>query len=297
MREAWRGRRAAVRAAAGVCALIGALAALYGVAPALAVEHHPTGGYARFADCPLGNPATELCLLMQLEGGELVVGATTIPISQTVTLLAGVHEVSEEHLELIGAEDGNTLSKTPQSVPGGLFNVMATKQSPQRLDQFSNQGIASLTATAELAAPVSSIILNANHLIEGSGTALTLPIKVKLNNLLLGKHCYVGSDAHPIDIDLTTGTTSPPPPNKPITGRVGEIRFEEEFTIVHDMGDSMVDNSFAVPGAEGCGGDSSSFVDRAMDTRLGIPSAGGRNTAILNGTVYESVAAAVTASE
>jgi hypothetical protein len=301
MGEAWRGRHATVRAAAGVCALVGALATLYSAAPALAVEHHPTRGYARFADCPLGNPATELCLVMLLEGGELVVGGTTIPISQTMTLTAGVHEVSEEHLELIEAEDGKTLSKTPEPVPGGLFNAMARKQLPQfqqrRSGRFSNKGLTGLTATAELAAPVSSIILNANHLIEGSGTALTLPIKVKLNNAFLGEHCYVGSDAHPIDIDLTTGGTSPPPPNKSITGSVGEIDFEEEFTIIDDRKVSLVDNSFAVPGAEGCGGIFSLMLDRALDARLGLPSAAGRNTAILDGTVYEGVAASVLASE
>jgi hypothetical protein len=240
-------------------------------------------------------------LLVQIEGGGFVVGKRTIPILNTITLQGGLHETSEEHLELIGAEDGNTMSKVPQSVPGGLLGIVAPKLLPkflqERFNQFINKGLTGLTMTAELAAPASSIDLNANHLVEGEGTALTLPIKVKLNNAFLGEHCYVGSDAHPVDIELTTGRTSPPPPNKSITGNVGEIDFEEEFTIIKVDKNSLVNNSFAAPGAEGCGGIFSFLINPAVSAQLGIPAAAGRNTAILNGTVYDGIASAVNASE
>jgi hypothetical protein len=303
MTDTHRGRRGGVarHARLGLCALVVSLAALVGAAPALAVEHHPKGAYERFKDCPLSNPATELCLFAQTESGEFVVGKKTVPISKTLTLQGGLHEVSEEHLEFIAAEDGNTLSKTPQPVPGGLLGIVAPSFLPGFLqtlfNEFINKGITGVTAATELAAPASTISFNLNHLIEGSGTAFTLPVKVKLDNPFLGSNCYIGSNAHPINLELTTGKTSPPPPNTSITGKVGEINFEEEFTIVKIAKNSLVNNSFAAPGAEGCGGIFSFLIDPAVNSQLGIPSAAGHNTAILSGTLFQGVAEAVKAHE
>jgi hypothetical protein len=39
---------------------------------------------------------------------------------------------------------------------------------------------------------------------------------------LLGSSCYVGSSARPLQLNLTAGATSPPAPNKPISGKRGE---------------------------------------------------------------------------
>jgi len=303
MTDKHRGRRTGVakHKLIGLCALIVSLTALCGTTPALASEHHPKGAFAKFADCPLSSAATELCLFAQTESGEFVVGKKTVPISKTITLQGGLHEASEENFEFIAAEDGNTLSKTPQAVPGGLLGIVAPGFLPKFLQELFNEsinkGLTGVTATTELAAPAKSIGVNLNHLVEGTGTALSLPVKVKLSNAFLGENCYVGSNAHPIDLPLTTGTTSPPPPNKPLSGKVGEINFEEEFTIVKIANNSLVNNSFAAPGAEGCGGIFSFLIDPAVDAELGIPSAAGTNTAILDGTLNEGVAEAVRAHE
>jgi len=63
-----------------------------------------------------------------------------------------------------------------------------------------------------------------------------------------------------------------------------------------------VNNSFAAPVAEGCGsqilfGLFTGIIDSAVDSELGLPSAAGHNTAILNGTQEIAIAAAVKASE
>jgi hypothetical protein len=303
MTDIYRGRRLGVtrNTRMAVCGLLVALAALFGASSALAVEHHPKGAYAKFADCPLSNPSVELCLFAQTESGEFIVGKRTVPISKAITLQGGLHEVSEEHLEFVAAEDGNTLSKTPQTVPGGLLGVVAPSFLPGFLqtlfNEFINKGATGVTATTELAAPAKAIFINLNHLVEGSGIALTLPVKVKLNNAFLGENCYIGSNAHPIQLELTTGKTSPPLPNTPISGNVGEIKFEEEFTIVKIAKNSLVNNSYAAPGAEGCGGIFSFLIDPAVNAQLGIPSAAGHNTAILNGTLNEGVSEAVKGSE
>jgi hypothetical protein len=282
-------------------ALMAPLAALGAASPALAVTHHPTGIFAPFVDCPLANTSIEDCVFAQTKSGEFVVGKKTVPIVNTITLQGGFIDEGEGKLQFVGAENGETLSKTAQPVPGGLLGILAPSFLPKFLqelfNEFINKGITGVTATTELAAPASSIGISTSNLIEGEGTALSLPAKVKLSNPFLGESCYVGSNAHPIVINLTTGTTSPPPPNKPITGKVGEVVGEDGFLLIKIKNNSLVNNSFAAPGVEGCGGIFSFLIDPAVNAELGTPSPAGTNKAILNGTLETANAEAVRASE
>ena len=283
-------------------ALITPFATLGLASPALAVEHHPTGDYAPFAECPLSNPSVTRCIIADTTSGEFTVGKKTVPINKTITLQGGTIENEETGaLTFVGAENGETLSKTALNVPGGLFGIHPPeswpKEAKERFEEMINKGLTGVTETTELAKPASDIVLNIYHLLEEEGTALSLPVKVKLSNFLLGSNCYVGSESDPITLNLTTGTTSPPEPNKPIKGNRGELEFKDEFNIAVLSGGSLVDNSFAAPEATGCGGALSSLVDPIVDSQFGLPAAAGHNTAILNGKLEEAVAAAVKASE
>jgi hypothetical protein len=295
------------RAMVAVVALLASLVVLGSASSALATEHHPKGDYAQFNQCPLSNSATNVCLFAQTESGEFIVGKKTVPIKNTITLQGGVHVIFNEEREIvgyefIGAENGVTLSKTGQSVPGGLAGLVNCYEISNFFERVAcevifENGLTGVTATTELAAPASSIGINIQNLIEGTGNALTLPVKVKLSNPLFGESCYVGSNSSPISLPLTTGTTSPPPPNKPITGKVGKIEFKDEFNLTIVKENSLVNNSFAAPGAEGCGGIFSFLIDPIVDSSLGVPAAAGHNTAILNGTLKDAEATAVKASE
>jgi hypothetical protein len=161
---------------------------------------------------------------------------------------------------------------------------------------FEN-GVTGVNATTELAAPAGSIAISVDNLIEGSGIALSLPVKVHLENPFLGSSCYIGSNAHPIVIELTTGTTSPPPPNKPISGSPGEIEFNADASIVTLKKNTLVNNSFAAPGVQGCGGLFAFLINPIVNGKLGLPAAPGQNTAILKGTLKETTAEAVKSSE
>jgi hypothetical protein len=290
-----------------VVALFASLVVLASASSALATEHHPKGDYAQFNQCPLSNSATNFCLFAQTESGEFIVGKKTVPIKNTITLQGGIHQVLNEELEIvgtefIGAENGVTLSDPGQSVPGGLAGLVNCYEISNFFERlaceviFENK-VTGVTATTQLAAPASSIGINLNNLIGGSGTALSLPVKVKLDNPLFGSSCYIGSNAAPIPLPLTTGTTSPPLPNKPITGKVGTVEFKNEFALTIVKENTLVNNSFAAPGAEGCGGFFSFLIDPLVNAKLGIPAAAGHNTAILNGTLKNAIATAVKASE
>jgi hypothetical protein len=274
-------------------ALLGAL----GIASSASAT--PKGEYAVFADCPL--TTAEICIHASTESGEFIVGKKKVPITKTITLQGGLNETATG-FEFVGAQDGNTLSKTPQKVPGGLLGVDCTaitgtgwleKGVREACEAIFENGLTGVNATTELAAPASSIQISLGNLLSGTGTALQLPVKVHLENPLLGSKCYVGSNAAPIILPLTTGTTSPPLPNKPIKGSPGELAFNGEGTILTVNKNSLVNNSYAAPATNGCGEGFEFLVGPIINGVLGVPAAAGHNTAILNGTLKQAGSAIV----
>jgi hypothetical protein len=236
---------------------------------------HPNRDYAPFTGCPLSNPATDICIFAQGESGELQIGKKTILITRRLIVQGGVHQdEATGRQEFIGPGDGNALSRSPQLIPGGLRGIHAD-----------------VTATIELAGPASRIGVSTQNLIEARGIGLSLPVKVRLSSRLLGASCYIGSDAHPVVISLTTGTARSSRGHSPLTGKPGHAKFRDEYNLTMISGESLVSNSFAAPRAEGCGG-----MDVTVDAALGLPVAVGGNEAILNGTLRDANAPAVKAS-
>lgn len=277
--------------------LIAVLASLVFASMALAAPHKPKGEYAPFADCPLNRVTITDCILSVTNGGSFTVGKKTVPLVNPVTLQGGI-EGAGEAVKFYGAEDGNTLSKTPQPVPGGLLGVTAPTWWPKFIqDWFNNQineGFTGVTATVEVAGPtigLTNIKLSTENLLFEEGTALGLPAKIKLSNPILGSSCYLGSDAKPVQIDFTTGKSGA------LTGAAGTLAFNPAFTIITISGGRLVNNTFAAPGVSGCGGIFSFLVDPLVDSILGTPSASGKNSAILEGKLQDANAGAVKASE
>jgi len=275
--------------------------ALLPASPAAAASHHPTGEFKQFGECPLSHPGVLACVYSLSNGGHFQVGKKDVPLKNPVTLQGGLEVNGSGESVFVGAENGETLSKTPQPVPGGLLGIEAPSWWPGFLrtlfNETINNGFTGVTATVELAAPASAVKINTGNLLFEQGTALSLPVKIKLSNPFLGSGCYIGSNASPVVIDFTTGETSPPPPNTPIHGSAGAASFNEGQTILTLSGGHLVNNSFAAPGASGCGGLFSFLIDPFVNSIVGLPSAAGHNTAILEGTLQTAVAEAVVGSE
>jgi hypothetical protein len=257
----------------------------------------PTGEFAVFSDCPLSNPAVSGCISSTTESGEFAIGNQKLPIVTPFKLQGGFFE-NGTGFTFVGAADGNTLSKTPVQIEGGLLGVMKCSAVKNWLARIGCQllqtsKITTVTATTELAGPASSILLSPGDLLGEQGPALVLPLKVHLENALLGKECYIGSNTSPIVLELTTGTTSPPSPNTPIKGSTGALTFNSEGTILTLTGESLVNNTFAVPAATGCGGPLAFLIDPIVNARLGLPATPGHNTAIFTGTYKQASAAIV----
>jgi hypothetical protein len=284
--------------AGGLTSVLGVLAF---ASVAVAAPHHPTGEFAQFGDCPLSRSTITDCIYSVTSGGYFTIGNKTVPIKNPVTLQGGFEGGGTE-VKFFGAEDGNTLSKTPQPVPGGLLGITAPSWWPKFLrdefNRFIEEGFTGVNATVELAAPATSIKLNTENLIFEEGVALQLPIKIHLENPFLGSACYVGSNSSPIVIPLTTGTTAPPGPNKPIKGAAGEFTANPAFTLLTFSGGRLVENAFSAPGASGCGGFLVEYlVDPLVNSILGTPAAAGKNTAVLEGKIQDAASSAVRASE
>jgi hypothetical protein len=265
---------------------------------ALASSHNPTGEFAQFGECPLNNAEVNTCIYSESNGGSFQTGAKTVPLVNTVILQGGLAGVARN---FVAAENGETLSKTPQPVPGGLLGIVAPKWWPiwiqNWFNNLINEGFTGVNATVEVAGPASAIKVNTLNLLFQKGTAISLPAKIKLSNAILGSSCYIGSDSSPIVIDFTSGETSPPPPNEPIKGSVGEFSTNENQTLITLSGGRLVNNSYAAPAAHGCGGIFSFLVDPLVNSLIELPSPAGTNTAILEGVLKSADAKAVKASE
>jgi len=265
-----------------------ALAGLVGSASSALAT--PKGKFAVFADCPLGTSGLTACVYSQTKSGEVTIGSTRVPINQTIVLQGGIIETENRETEVVtqefvGAKDGNTLAKVALNVPGGLLDLVKCEEISNFLERIACElvfetGATEVTATTELAAPASSIGINEGNILGESGTALSLPVKVKLSNILLGEACYIGSNEHPVVLKLTTGTSGT------LKGSAGHINVIGG--LLTDTESKLVDNTFEAPKVNGCGGIFSSIIDPIVDGKVGLPSGEGKNKAVLEGTLEQA---------
>jgi hypothetical protein len=303
--------------AIAVTALILPVTALASASPAMA---EPKGIFKIFNQCPTEIPIVTLCSVDKTTSGEVKLGNTGVPIHATITQQGGFAPIGESEVEFFGlpAKNGESLSKTPQNVPGGLLdfiNCDSIEGSGPIETYFRNEckkyfehGITEVTATTELVANESNpVIFNEEHLSAEEGTAITLPIRVHLKNSLLGNSCYIGSEAEPIELHLTTGATKPAKGVTPLHGKKGkaETLNEKGLLSLRLTENSQVDNTFAAPKAHECGEFdffgfiTKGFLDSLVEAKLGIPNtnAKGEDFAVLNGELRAAGASEVVESE
>jgi hypothetical protein len=247
-------------------AALTALMAMAMLAP-MAQAKEPAPGYTQFKGCPTKTEfATVLvCTHTTITGGHFQMGTKDVPLTNPMTLTGGVAAGS---IIVANAEGG--LSPTKQKVPGGII------------------GLTGLTWLAEFLG-IEALTLYAETQLVGQPTStetLNLPIRVHLINAALGNNCYVGSPTNPIQLHLSTGTTSPPAPNKPISGSPPVGSLDVATGILHQNGGVFVDNSFSAPGASGCTLTLFGFIpisiNGLVNSQSGLPAAAGTNETIQN---------------
>lgn len=242
-----------------------AVAAVAMLAPA-AQAKTPAPGYERFAGCPSPEENSKVtgCLQSLVSGGHFDMGNREVPITNPITLTGGV----ENGLEGFSYNSLGGLSKTKEKVPGGVIGLTGLTW----LLEFLGSEALTLYAVAELAGTP-----------QLGFSTLSLPLKFHLINGVLGNHCYVGSNSEPVNLNLTTGTTSPPPPNEPISGSGPEFSSNPETQVITVKG-TYVDNSFSAPGANGCVLTLFGFIpisiNGLVNSTSGLPAAAGTNETV-----------------
>jgi hypothetical protein len=297
-----------------MAALTVSLVGMMAIASSALGAKQPTGDFAVFKQCPRFTTGVNICFYAQITGGVTTLGKLTVPTVNPVTFQAGIiftEPTAPTELEtetFVDALNGETFSPTPQPVPGGLSSLIDCNEIQGRglferirhrvcRTMLNNHRFAAVNETTELARPAGEIFLSKRNEVNEEGTALTLPVRIHLENPLLGRDCYIGSSADPIIFNFTTGTTSPPPPNTPIKGSFGLLEFRNNFEIVEVTEHLQVDNAFPAPAATGCGGHLAFLIDPLINSKIGLPSPAGYNTITHDGTAAEATPGAVVRSE
>lgn len=246
-------------------ALLAALVAIVAIlAPATTAGASTAPGYEEFADCPDKTAGAGLayCAVSEVTGGHLQLGTKNTPITDPIKLV-GSGPTPDLKL-VVGSFDGGR-----QRVPGGIVGITGLDW----LTFLFPFDMLKLYAEAELAGPPGSPLL----------PTISLPLKIHLDNPLISNSCYIGSDSNPVILNLVQGTTNPPPPNQPISGTPFTLGADPNLPGVLRLTDGvLVDNSFAVPGANGCdllvGG--FGLLDPLVNLQAGLPAPAGTNEAV-----------------
>jgi hypothetical protein len=216
--------------------------------------------FAEFLDCP--QTTAFWCVVAHTTSGEFKMGNKDVPIEKPITLQGGM-PLSGILTPMIPAHDGNTVISPPQKIPGGLLGL------PGLLEGIGGE----VTATATLASPTSEILVNEVKVEQGGeGTAVQLPLKIKLDNPLLGEECMIGSEAEPVVLHLETAKLG----TETLVGKKKIIKLSDVV---------LEDNSFAVPAAKNCG-----LSTVLVNLLAGLPSAAGHNKAVMIGDFEQTQA-------
>lgn len=249
-----------------VAVAVGAVAML---APVAQAAQEPAPGYEKFAGCPNkeenSNPKLTVCVRSVVTGGHFQMGNKDVPITNPITISGG----SEALLKGFTPGSKGGMSKSPQKVPGGVIGLTGLTW---LLEFLGSEALTLYAVTEPVGLPTLSF------------TKISLPIRVHLINGTLGNNCYVGSASNPINLNLISGTTAPPPPNEPISGTAPKLSVNPETKITTAAGGVYVDNSFSAPGASGCVLTLFGFIpisiNGLVNSASGLPAAAGTNETV-----------------
>jgi len=226
------------------------MAAMAVVVPAAQADT-PKAGYTQFAGCPGPSESSTVavCLNSVIKSGYLKMGNKKVPITKQMTMSGGL----DANLQNFKANSKGGLSKAEQLVPGGVIGLTGLDWLVNFLDIDALQ----LGAITELAGtPVIGF--------EG----LSLPIKVRLVNPVLGSKCYIGSNSAPINLFLKE--------------EVSPEFIEDASGILTIKNGVFSDKTFSAPGANGCVLTLFGFIpisiNGLVNTQSGLPAATGNET-------------------
>ena len=236
-------------------ALVGVLVALASVAGGGVAQ----AAFPDFSGCTATDESESRCVHISQRTANFNIKGFNIPLREDLTIRGMITvNPSTGAVTFVPPAGTNGFFARAVRVPGGVFGI----------EWLPGNTVLAIT---ELAGPASAIRFDLSNL------SMRLPIKVRLVNILLGMDCRIGTNSNPVNLNLTRGTTSPPPPNTPITGTEGTASLLPNGKGLAITGNVHVDNAFAVPGATECGL-GLGLINSLVNSRLRLPSAAGNNS-------------------
>ncbi|MFH9617951.1 hypothetical protein [Streptomyces pratensis] len=245
------------------------------------------GSWAPFDRCPVDAPAmlaadgdtdVPLCVTSTSPNGSIKLGNTEATTGST-NLQFGVIQHPAEGTYTVVPPAAGSLITGKTTIPGGLLGIMCPSNVPvvsAVCGQITNATLNKVTATVESAGTPTDFSLVAGI---SSGPIVKLPVKIRLENPLLGSNCYIGSSSNPVL--LRPGNISAP--------SFAASRFDADGTPDQDEGSliqialsgaAQGDSQFSVPKAAGCG--LGGLLSWAIDLKVGLPAAAGSSNLVLN---------------
>jgi hypothetical protein len=267
-------------------AILGALVVAGLLVPAGSASAQTLNGlWAPFTRCPVDSPAMlatngvdsdPLCIAANSPSGEIKLGNSTQTTGNTNLQLGGVADSGV--VSPLIAPAGGALVSEPVNVEGGLLGLMCPSDVPlvsAICAGLVGSELNTVTATVAAAGEPSNFSITAG-LTQGN-PIVTVPVKVNLDNPILGPNCSIGSDANPIvlrpaNITRPTGSSA----RADLNGTPNPQGVLTRITTQATQGDS----TFAVPGASGCG--LLGVLNEAVNLQQGLPSPSGNNHLVLN---------------
>ena len=266
-----------------------ALGALASLGTATAAEPALNGEWAPFTRCPVDAPAmlaadgfdkTPQCVVSTSAGGSIKLGKTTVVTGRT-NLQIGVVQNTDGTSSVVAPPSGALVADSA-TVPGGLLGLMCPSDIPvitALCETLENSSLNKITATMESVGAPYAFDQTAGVLTDLPIVAL--PVRIHLENPLLGGKCYIGSASHPIV--LRPKNLDYPEFGMSLFQGNGTPDESGEMSRINLTGATQSDSTFAVPAATGCGLNIG-LINAAVNAKTGLPSASGNNNLTLDNT-------------
>jgi hypothetical protein len=281
-------RPIARRMSMSVLGMIAALAVFIPASGATAATTTLAGDWAPFTRCPVDDPAmlaadgvssVALCVASDSPSGSIKLGNITATTGDSNLQLGLVSNNSTGTFSVV-TPAGGAIVTAPIQIPGGLLGLMCPSNVPAVsavCNEITNSTLNAVTAVVQPAGNPSDFSLVAG--LSSGVPIITLPVKIQLQNPLLGSDCYIGSDSNPIVLHPENVTT-PEVSTEEFDGNGTPDSTNGVMDAIYSLGGTQEDNTAAAPGASGCG--LLGVLDAAVDLKTGLPSASGNNTLVLN---------------
>ncbi|MGW3385572.1 hypothetical protein [Streptomyces cinereoruber] len=267
-----------------------ALGAFASMGTATAAAPELNGGWGPSTRCPVDAPAmlatdgldrSPQCVVSFSLSGSIKLGKTTVPTGKT-NLQMGVVQNADGTSTVVAPPAGALIADSA-TVPGGLLGLMCPSDIPfitSICKQLSDGKLNKITATMESVGSPSDFDQIAGVLTDQP--IVTLPVRIRLENPFLGGNCYIGTKEKPILLRPRNFTA--PEFGLERFGTDGTPNEEGDISRINLLGSTQGDNTFAVPGASGCGLGLLGLIDGAVNLKTGLPSPAGKNSLVLNNT-------------